>query len=88
MDCGEDDIIVLDFDHRDQKTKKFNLAEAISGGISMSRIKTEIEKCDIVCANCHRRRTAKQFGHYRAKVVPKGGIEPPTQGFSNLRSTD
>lgn len=88
MDCGETDIIVLDFDHRDQKTKKFNLAEAVSGGISMARIKAEIEKCDIVCANCHRRRTAKQFGHYRSRVAPKGGIEPPTQGFSDLRSTD
>ena len=88
MDCGEKDIVVLDFDHRDPKKKSFNLSEATSsGGISVARIKAEIEKCDIVCANCHRRRTAKQFGYYRI-LVPERGIEPLTRTLSTCRSTD
>ena len=70
MDCGEKDIVVLDFDHRDQKAKRFNLSTAANGGIAMARIKLEIKKCDIVCSNCHRRRTAKQFGYYRMDMVP------------------
>jgi hypothetical protein len=28
-------------------------------------LRAEIEKCDVRCGNCHRIRTAKQFGSYR-----------------------
>lgn len=62
-DCGEDDFIVLEFDHL--KDKDFNLADAGRSGYSLERIKKEIAKCDVVCANCHRRRTAKQFNYYK-----------------------
>jgi hypothetical protein len=62
VDCGENDFIVLEFDHK--YDKKFNLADAARRGYSLKTIKKEIEKCDVVCANCHRRRTAKQFNYY------------------------
>lgn len=62
VDCGENDFIVLEFDHKGDK--KFNLADAARRGYSLKTIKREIEKCDVVCANCHRRRTAKQFNYY------------------------
>ena len=52
---------VMDFDHRRGK-KHFNLSVATSQWRSMKRIKTEIKKCDIVCANCHRIRTFTQRG--------------------------
>jgi len=61
-DCSEDDYIVLEFDHREDK--EFNIADAVRGSYSLTKIKKEIEKCDVVCANCHRRRTAKQFDYY------------------------
>lgn len=60
-DCGEKDPIVLDFDHRDRKTKKFKIGDCTRLGWSLNKIIEEAGKCDVVCANCHRRRTAKQL---------------------------
>jgi hypothetical protein len=56
MDCGETyPPWVMDFDHRDGKKKKFSISEANT--VSKETIIKEIEKCDLVCANCHRQRT-------------------------------
>lgn len=55
--CNETDPVVLEFDHlRDKET---NVSTAIKNIWSIARIKTEISKCQILCANCHRRKTAK-----------------------------
>lgn len=54
MDCGTTDYRIMEFDHRDEK--RFNIADGVSRYTSV--LLSEIEKCDIVCANCHRRRTA------------------------------
>lgn len=53
MRCGERHPACLDFHHRDPKQKTFNIKQMKS--YSMKRIKAEIEKCDILCANCHRK---------------------------------
>ncbi len=58
IDCGESDPVVLDFHHRDPNTKKRSLAGMRSRSIEM--IQKEIDKCDILCANCHRRRHAQE----------------------------
>lgn len=51
---------VMDFDHIDPAKKKFMIGRAVStGGKSLKIIRKEIEKCDLVCANCHRIRTHK-----------------------------
>ncbi|QEG13553.1 hypothetical protein MARVELLAND_22 [Bacillus phage vB_BspM_MarvelLand] len=63
--CSESDIVVLDFDHRDPKEKDNNVSTMIQQLLPWDLIKEEIDKCDVLCANCHRRRTAKQFGWYR-----------------------
>lgn len=59
-DCGEADPVVLEFDHvRGEKV------ESISNLIRKRKIElleAEFEKCDIVCANCHKRRTAERIG--------------------------
>jgi len=60
IDCGENDPIVLEFDHRDPSQKKYNISERRRPVFSINTLKSEIEKCDIRCANCHRRRTHKQ----------------------------
>jgi len=52
--------MVLEFDHV-RGTKSGNISEMMRGGFSWKRVLEEIEKCEIRCANCHRRKTAVQF---------------------------
>jgi len=60
VDCGEADPIVLEFDHVHEKT--FNISEA--SGYGLKRIEEEIGKCEVRCANCHRRKTYIQLGRF------------------------
>lgn len=60
IDCGISDIRVLEFDHRLREQKLYNISDLLRTGQDKYLLK-EIEKCDIVCANCHRIRTSKQF---------------------------
>lgn len=65
VDCGEKDPVVLEFDHREKKDKFKIIARMLSGHYSWLSVEREIEKCDIRCANCHRRKTyvqQKSFG--------------------------
>lgn len=56
VDCGESDWVVLEFDH--VRGVKFKDVGLLSGrGASLAVIKEEIAKCDVRCANCHRRVT-------------------------------
>lgn len=64
--CGESDIRVLEFDHIIPKTKRFGIATAITDGKKWSDILEEIESCQILCANCHKKRTAEQYGWFKA----------------------
>jgi L-lysine 2,3-aminomutase len=59
-DCGISDIRVLEFDHRLREEKEYNIAYLVGRGQDKYLLE-EIQKCDIVCANCHRIRTSKQF---------------------------
>jgi hypothetical protein len=63
-DCGETDPIVLEFDHLDANAKSFNIGNALSYR-NWESILREIEKCQVVCANCHRRRTSRRRGAMR-----------------------
>jgi hypothetical protein len=63
--CGNDNPIVLEFDHRDDVDKIATVGELVSDGFSWEKIKNEIDKCDVRCSNCHRIRTAEQFGWYK-----------------------
>ena len=60
IDCGESDPIVLEFDHRNPSEKKDEISHMVSTAAPLSSLEAEIEKCDVRCANCHRRKTAKQ----------------------------
>jgi hypothetical protein len=62
VDCGETDVRVLTFDHRDPTNKVATVATMVSRGAPWSRIKKEIAKCDVRCANDHFRKTSEQFG--------------------------
>lgn len=66
VDCGEADPVVLEFDHRDHTAKRLAIAQMIERRYSWQSIALEIEKCDVRCANCHRRKTSREFGHRRS----------------------
>lgn len=61
VECGESDITVLEFDHQSKISKFASVSSLIRARSSLEMVKEEIEKCQVRCANCHRRRTAKQF---------------------------
>lgn len=57
VDCGVNyPYYVMDFDHV-RGEKKLNLARMVSTTYSWEAIMEEVEKCEIVCSNCHRERT-------------------------------
>jgi len=72
VDCGETDPIVLEFDHREQSSKDFSIGNRLRDGYSWEKIMREVDKCDVRCANCHRRRTAVQLGWGKAAWITKG----------------
>ncbi len=65
IDCGETDPVVLEFDHI--KDKKSDVSFLIKDH-SLIDLKDEIAKCDVRCSNCHKRKTAKEFGWYKNKL--------------------
>jgi hypothetical protein len=66
VDCGEADPLVLEFDHL--RDKSFEIAAGIIDH-SWARILAEIEKCEVVCANCHRRRTVRRRASIRVLLA-------------------
>ncbi len=63
--CGERDLVVLDFHHRDKSTKEFDVGNKRSA--SWETIQSEIDKCDVLCANCH------AIEEYRLRGEVRGG---------------
>lgn len=53
IDCGNNNPIVLEFDHV-IGIKKYNVSRMGAGASSLKAIISEIKKCEIRCANCHR----------------------------------
>ncbi len=70
VDCGETDPLVLEFDHR-ASDKAFNIGHALPYR-AWAAILAEIAKCDVVCANCHRRRTMRRGSHLRLRLAESG----------------
>lgn len=72
-DCGEPDATVLEFDH--VGPKRSNVARLVSDGARTDVIADEIAHCEVVCANCHRMRTAGRSSwlrldpNWRARVA-------------------
>lgn len=72
QDCGEKDPVVLDFDHLHPRKKFKSVARMLSGHYSWKSVLVEIKKCEVRCANCHRRKTyiqLKYFGKTQTKPL-------------------
>ena len=61
IDCGESRLVLLDFDHIDPTTKINHVSRLLDH--KFETLLREIDKCEIRCANCHRLKTAEQFGY-------------------------
>lgn len=70
VDCGEDDVLVLDSDH--VRGKKRGCISKMVNSYTWSTVLRELKKCESRCANCHRRKTATEQGW--AKYVPDGTV--------------
>ena len=53
--CGESEPICLDFHHTDGTNKDIDVSKMRNSTYSLQKIKEEIEKCVILCSNCHRK---------------------------------
>jgi hypothetical protein len=67
---GISDQFVPQFDHREGKAK--DVGWLVSSGSRPGLIAQELEKCDVRCANCHRRRTAHVGNWYRVQYLLGG----------------
>ena len=62
VDCGNNNPIVLDFDHV-RGTKVADVKLMVHNGCSVEMIQDEINKCEVRCANCHRIITHERRQH-------------------------
>lgn len=62
IDCGEKNIVVLEFDHQFGKIN--NISNLRKHG-KISDLIIELQKCNIRCANCHKRKTATEFNWWK-----------------------
>jgi hypothetical protein len=53
--CPENDISCLDFHHLNPDEKEKSISQAISAGWSFKRLQLELNKCIVLCSNCHRK---------------------------------
>ena len=53
--CPEKDWRCLDFHHRNPSEKTIEIVRAVRLGWGRDRIQKEVDKCDVLCANCHRK---------------------------------
>jgi hypothetical protein len=65
VNCGESDPVVLEFDHIKGKNK--DIARMVADGSTIAAIQKEIDLCQVLCRNCHARKTAKERGFFRSK---------------------
>ena len=64
VDCGEDDPVVLVPDHvRGRKTH--GISKLLHNNPCWTAVLKELKKCDIRCANCHARKTAREQGWHK-----------------------
>ena len=56
--CGESDMLKLQFDHKSEYEKHSNITNLLNG--NLEKLKAEVKKCRVLCANCHKVKTLKE----------------------------
>ena len=86
--CGESDPVVLEFNHKDPRTKAANIADLIRFGWSINRLFAEIANCEVLCANCHQRFTSDgRLKYYKRMEQSNGsGTIPAFRAAANARN--
>ncbi|MBV9545757.1 MAG: hypothetical protein JOY61_15405 [Chloroflexi bacterium] len=75
--CGERHPATLDFHHTEAADKEFSIGDAANYKWSRSRLLDEIAKCEILCANCHRKR------HWTERTVRRREPESAMNGIDH-----
>lgn len=76
VDCGEDNPVVLSFDHRDRSKKAGTIGNMMK--LSWPAIAAEIAKCDVRCMNCHAIKTAAEMNWFKAPELRDYVVSWPT----------
>lgn len=76
VDCGESNIDLLEFDHRDPSQKRGDIGK-VAWKWGWPRIAAEIAKCDVRCVHCHRRRTNEQMAANGCWGTVRGVVAVP-----------
>jgi 5-methylcytosine-specific restriction endonuclease McrA len=63
--CGIDDLEVLEFDHIERKDKVLSVARMINRCMAWEDIQNELSKCQILCANCHKKKTLRETKYWK-----------------------
>lgn len=79
--CKISNPLVLEFDHLDPKIKSFDIKRLTRK--SKNKIIEEIAKCQILCRNCHMRKTHYQFNTWRIKYLKSNDINTCTYTIEN-----
>ncbi len=79
-DCGETHPATLHFHHRNPKEKEFNIADFVRSGKSVEALYKEMEKCTVLCANCH----AKRHYEQSKRAVESMGVSGQLAEFTAL----
>ncbi len=67
--CGQSNPLMLDLDHIDRTTKKGVPAVMVTSGHKWESVLEEIQKCQVVCSNCHRVKSILQDGKMKGVDV-------------------
>lgn len=65
--CGEDDPLVLEFDHLHDK--RADISKLIQSECTWARLVDELDKCQVLCSNCHKRKTHMESNSYRYQML-------------------
>ena len=71
--CGFSDIRALDWHHLDPNEKVNSISEMVRDRVSMDKLQVELDKCELICANCHRIEE-QRLGNWTKNKIVEGGM--------------